>query len=185
VLPRDRFRRCDQSRSCAQGGKRPGETCIDEARLHITDPEASEHRIEWLRFEEDSPLPEVLKTTAHVAYVVDDLDAVLVEQDVLLEPFTPMEGVRVAFILDDGAPIAVSPERLVTRVQPKSPDKVALVTLGGAGHEPALSGFVGEGMLDIIDVSLEIREVRDVFRQRRIEVEMVPEHLDAAVHRAS
>ena len=23
------------------------------------------------------------------------------------------------------------------------------VTLGGAGHEPALSGFVGEGMLDI------------------------------------
>ena len=26
---------------------------------------------------------------------------------------------------------------------------MALVTLGGAGHEPALSGFVGEGMLDI------------------------------------
>lgn len=45
--------------------------------------------------------------------------------------------------------IAVSPERLVTRVRPKSADKVALVTLGGAGHEPALSGFVGEGMLDI------------------------------------
>ncbi|MCB1126561.1 MAG: dihydroxyacetone kinase subunit DhaK [Verrucomicrobiae bacterium] len=45
--------------------------------------------------------------------------------------------------------VSVSPGRLVTRVQPKSPDKVALVTLGGAGHEPALSGFVGEGMLDI------------------------------------
>lgn len=45
--------------------------------------------------------------------------------------------------------VSVSPERLVTRVKPKSPDKVALVTLGGAGHEPALSGFVGEGMLDI------------------------------------
>ncbi len=26
---------------------------------------------------------------------------------------------------------------------------MAIVTLGGAGHEPALSGFVGEGMLDI------------------------------------
>lgn len=45
--------------------------------------------------------------------------------------------------------IEVSPERLVTRAQPKARDKVALVTLGGAGHEPALSGFVGEGMLDI------------------------------------
>ena len=39
--------------------------------------------------------------------------------------------------------------KLVVRAQPKAADKVALVTLGGAGHEPALSGFVGEGMLDI------------------------------------
>ena len=39
--------------------------------------------------------------------------------------------------------------KLVVRARPKDPGKVALVTLGGAGHEPALSGFVGEGMLDI------------------------------------
>jgi len=53
------------------------------------------------------------------------------------------------FAIAHGDTIAVSPERLVTRVQPKPPEKVALVTLGGAGHEPALSGFVGKGMLDI------------------------------------
>ena len=28
-------------------------------------------------------------------------------------------------------------------------DRVTIVTLGGTGHEPALSGFVGDGMLDI------------------------------------
>ena len=39
--------------------------------------------------------------------------------------------------------------KIVLRAKPKDPSKVALVTLGGAGHEPALSGFVGEGMLDI------------------------------------
>ena len=39
--------------------------------------------------------------------------------------------------------------KLVVRTQPKAVDKVALVTLGGAGHEPALSGFVGQGMLDV------------------------------------
>ena len=39
--------------------------------------------------------------------------------------------------------------KLVVRAQPKDARKVALVTLGGAGHEPALSGFVGQGMLDI------------------------------------
>jgi dihydroxyacetone kinase-like protein len=37
---------------------------------------------------------------------------------------------------------------IVVRAQPKSKDKVAIVTLGGSGHEPALSGYVGEGMLD-------------------------------------
>jgi len=39
-------------------------------------------------------------------------------------------------------------DRIVVRAQPKSKDKVAIVTLGGAGHEPALSGYVGEGMID-------------------------------------
>ncbi len=39
-------------------------------------------------------------------------------------------------------------EKIVVRANPKSKDKVAIITLGGAGHEPALSGFVGEGMLD-------------------------------------
>ena len=38
--------------------------------------------------------------------------------------------------------------KVVLRAQPKCESKVAVVTLGGAGHEPALSGFVGEGMLD-------------------------------------
>lgn len=39
-------------------------------------------------------------------------------------------------------------ENIVVRTNPKDNDKVAIVTLGGSGHEPALSGFVGEGMLD-------------------------------------
>jgi dihydroxyacetone kinase-like protein len=39
-------------------------------------------------------------------------------------------------------------EKIVVRAKPKDPSKVALLTLGGAGHEPALSGFVGKGMLD-------------------------------------
>jgi len=38
--------------------------------------------------------------------------------------------------------------KIVMRAKDKDPKKVAILTLGGAGHEPALSGFVGEGMLD-------------------------------------
>lgn len=44
--------------------------------------------------------------------------------------------------------VTLDGDNTVVRVQAKSQDKVAIITLGGAGHEPALSGFVGEGMLD-------------------------------------
>ena len=44
--------------------------------------------------------------------------------------------------------VKLTAENIVVRANPKAADKVAIVTLGGSGHEPALSGFVGEGMLD-------------------------------------
>lgn len=44
--------------------------------------------------------------------------------------------------------IKIVSDKIVMRVTAKDGNKVAVVTLGGAGHEPALSGFVGEGMLD-------------------------------------
>jgi len=56
-----------------------------------------------------------------------------------------LEGLEIAH----GDKIAVQSEKLVVRATPKDKSKVALLTLGGAGHEPALSGFVGEGMLDV------------------------------------
>lgn len=53
------------------------------------------------------------------------------------------------FALANQGKVALSGNNLVVRKTPKAKDKVAVVTLGGSGHEPALSGFVGEGMLDI------------------------------------
>ena len=44
--------------------------------------------------------------------------------------------------------VKLAGENIVVRANAKSEDKVAVVTLGGSGHEPALSGFVGDGMLD-------------------------------------
>lgn len=39
--------------------------------------------------------------------------------------------------------------KLLCRKIEKNSEKVAVLTLGGSGHEPALQGWVGEGMLDI------------------------------------
>lgn len=52
------------------------------------------------------------------------------------------------FAITHAHQVRLQSEKIVCRVNPKPANKVALVTLGGAGHEPALSGFVGQGMLD-------------------------------------
>lgn len=54
---------------------------------------------------QNSPLPELVKTVAHVAFVVDDLQAATDGKDILIEPNSPAKGFKVAFIVDNGAPI--------------------------------------------------------------------------------
>jgi len=84
---------------------RPDEIHLESVGLFITDAGKSPHRIEWIRAEPECPFPELMKTTAHVAFTVDDLDAALEGQQVIWPPFEPLPGVRVAFIDDGGAPV--------------------------------------------------------------------------------
>ena len=53
------------------------------------------------------------------------------------------------FALSHPDQIRLVGNNLVARGKPKAKGKVGIVTLGGSGHEPGLSGFVGEGMLDV------------------------------------
>jgi len=45
--------------------------------------------------------------------------------------------------------VTLMPDNIVVSNKLESADRVTIVTQGGAGHEPALSGFVGEGMVDV------------------------------------
>ncbi|NLN91800.1 MAG: dihydroxyacetone kinase subunit DhaK [Candidatus Hydrogenedens sp.] len=65
------------------------------------------------------------------------------------DPDNLVQELLEGFALAHGEQVCLTDDRLVVRAREKEQNKVALVTLGGAGHEPALSGFVGEGMLDI------------------------------------
>lgn len=56
-----------------------------------------------------------------------------------------LEGLALAF----PEKVRLAGSNLVARAVPKARGKVGVVTLGGSGHEPGLSGFVGEGMLDV------------------------------------
>lgn len=83
----------------------PNEIYLEGVKLFITDACKNPHRIEWIRALPGCPFPELLKTTAHVAFTVDDLEAALEGQQVIWPPFEPLPGIRVAFIVDDGAPV--------------------------------------------------------------------------------
>jgi len=84
---------------------RPGEVYLPAFGVHVSGYESSSFGIEWMRFDPDSPLPDLVRTVPHVAFRVDDLDAAIAGREVLIAPNHPSPGVRVAFIVDDGAPI--------------------------------------------------------------------------------
>lgn len=73
--------------------------------MYCTDHESNPFGVQWMRFEPDSPLPEIVKAVPHVAFEVDDLEDALEGQEVLIEPNSPSEGVLVAFVVCDGAPV--------------------------------------------------------------------------------
>lgn len=79
----------------------PGEQYLADAKLYITNPDDHPYRFEFLRFEPGSPLPEALKTRTHVAFRVDNLGDALQGEQVVIQPFEPMESLRVAFIMKD------------------------------------------------------------------------------------
>lgn len=84
---------------------RENETHIEEFKMYVSGYETSEYGVEWMRFEPDTPLPELVKTVPHVAFEVDNLNAELEGKEVLIEPNRPSQGMTVAFIIDNGAPI--------------------------------------------------------------------------------
>lgn len=82
-----------------------GEIYYAQLKIFVSGFETSPYGIEWVRFEKNCQAPEIIKKFPHLAFEVDDLDEALKDKEVLLEPGAPSGGVRVAFIIHDGAPI--------------------------------------------------------------------------------
>jgi len=73
--------------------------------MYVSGYEESPYKIEWMRFEPECPLPEIVKTIPHVAFEVDNLAEAIKGKNIIIEPNSPSEGVWVAFIEDNGAPV--------------------------------------------------------------------------------
>ena len=85
----------------------PDETFVEATRVWVTNPRQHPQNLEFLRYEDDSPVTGPLRDQPHVAYRVPmgTLEALLEAADeILLPPWEAQAGVvRVGFALKDGA----------------------------------------------------------------------------------
>ncbi len=94
---------------------RAGERYLAEYRMYVSGFETSPYGIEWMRFEADSPVSELVRTVPHIAFEVDDLDAAAQGLELMGPISSPSPGVRVAMIVDNGAPVELIEFRTISR----------------------------------------------------------------------
>jgi hypothetical protein len=82
-----------------------GEIDLPHLKLTCSDHQNNPFGIQWMRYWDGAPYPELVKSVAHVAFEVDDLAAAIDGQRVIIEPNSPSAGVLVAFIEVNGAPV--------------------------------------------------------------------------------
>lgn len=83
----------------------PGEVHLPHLKIHVAGFETSPFGIEWMRFDPDCEVSALVRTVPHIAFEVDDLEAALAALGSAAEITSPSKGVRVAMIVDDGAPV--------------------------------------------------------------------------------
>ena len=81
----------------------PGEVYVEATKVWVTKLEDHPFRIEFLRFEPDTPVVPPVSDHCHTAYTVDDLEAAIEGKNIVLGPFDALDGLRVVFIEENGA----------------------------------------------------------------------------------
>jgi hypothetical protein len=85
----------------------PNEVYLPQFKFFVSGFSSSPFGIEWMRFEADSPIDKLIQTIPHIAFEVSNLDYELANRgfNILTNPNPPAEGIRVAMIEHNGAPI--------------------------------------------------------------------------------
>jgi hypothetical protein len=83
----------------------PNEKYIEGLKMYVVGFDTSPYGVEWMRFEDDSPISELIQTVPHIAFEVNDMEKALEGKEVLTEAHTISRGIKVAMIKHDEAPI--------------------------------------------------------------------------------
>jgi len=85
--------------------KMENEKYLEKYDVYVAGYEENDFNIELMRYGEKSTVPDIVKKMAHVAFEVDDLQEAIKGKEVIIQPNSPSEGLLVAFILVNGAPV--------------------------------------------------------------------------------
>jgi hypothetical protein len=85
----------------------PHEKYLPQFKFYVSGFQISPFGIEWMRFEEDSPINRLIQTVPHIAFEVENIEEELKKHKFTILTLTnsPSNGVRVAMIVHNGAPI--------------------------------------------------------------------------------
>ena len=82
-----------------------GEIPLPHLQVTVSDHQNNPFGIQWQRYWDGAPYPDLVKTVPHVAFEVDDLAEAIRDQKVIIAPNSPSTGVLVAMIEVNGAPV--------------------------------------------------------------------------------
>jgi hypothetical protein len=85
--------------------KKSNEKYLTDNKFYVSGFETSQYGIEWMRFDHDSPVSELIQKIPHIAFEVDDLEKAIKGKEMIGEVSSPSEGVRAAMIIENGAPV--------------------------------------------------------------------------------
>ncbi|SEF51247.1 MULTISPECIES: hypothetical protein [Parabacteroides] len=87
--------------------KKEGAVLNEGLKVWLTDHSKSPNHLEFLRFEAGSCLPELVQTTAHVAYIVPSIEEELKGKKILFGPAVCDEHLTIAFIEEEGIAVEI------------------------------------------------------------------------------
>ena len=78
---------------------------MSELDIYVSVYNENEFNIEWMRYGEKCIVPDIVKELPHIAFDVDDIYEAIKDHEIIIEPNSPSEGLIVAFILVNNAPV--------------------------------------------------------------------------------
>lgn len=82
--------------------RQPNENWVEQSRVWVTNPHDHPDRVEFLRYEPDSTVPDIIKQNPHVAFKVEALEPYLEGVEIVIPPFTVGDFLEVVFVRKHG-----------------------------------------------------------------------------------